>query len=204
MYLGFSQAYLCGLLNCRWQPSSGLCSQSGVCFKRGRDSPWLRQGMLGCGSEIYLCLSIRPVLQCPAYFGRHGRVLEQVWQLFAIVAFVVLLGYSNREQWSLTVTGRYNETTARRKVPDTSWAQKWTCFPASLTLAPWWLLAQTGTSATWRPDLETQPGRVENWVMPSHRLKSTFPCSEPRVNGPFTSWRQNSNKNNEAGSVCLL
>lgn len=208
MYLRFSQAYLCGLLNCSWQPSSGLWGQSGVWFKRGRDplpgGPWLLEGILGCGSEIYLCLSIRPVLQCPACFGRHGRVLQQDWQLFDTMTFVVLLGYSNREQWSLTVTGRYNEKTARRKVPDASWAQKLTCLPASVTLAPWWLLAQTVTSATWRPDLETQPASVENWVMPSHRLKSTFPFSEPRINGPFMSWRQNSNKNNEAGFVCLL
>lgn len=40
-------------------------------------------------------------------------------------------------------------------------------FPASMTLAPLWLLAQTATSASWRPDLETQSASVRSWVMPS-------------------------------------
>lgn len=42
----------------------------------------------------------------------------------------------------------------------------------------------------WNLDLETQPAGMENWVMPSNHLRWIFPFSEPRVNGPLTSWRQ--------------
>lgn len=124
------------------------------------------EGILGSLSLSPSCLT------CSASFRRHELVLPQD---FDITTFVILLGYSNKEQWPLTPTGRYNESTARRTVPDTSRTNKPEFFPASMTLAPLWLLAQTATWATWNPDLEAQPTSMENWVMPSNHLRWIFP-----------------------------
>lgn len=127
------------------------------------------EGILGSLSLGPSCLT------CSASFGQQELGLPQDWKLFDIITFFILLGYSNKEQWPLTPTGRYNENTARSTVPDTSRINKPEFFPASMTLAPLWLLAQTATWATWNPDLETQPTSMENWVMPSNHLRWIFP-----------------------------
>lgn len=112
--------------------------------------------------------SLSPSFLASASFGQREPVLLRDWKLFDIITFVILLGYSNKEQWPLTSTGRYNENTVRHTVPRTN---KPAFFPASMTLAPLWLTRANVKS--WPG--ETQPAGVENWVMPSNHLRWIFP-----------------------------
>lgn len=125
-------------------------------------------GATAAEGNLRIAFSLDPsCLTCPTCFGQHELVLQQDRQLFDIMIFIVLLGYSNREQWSLTPTGRYNEKTARYKVPDTSWTRKPTCIDDTGTFVTAGLNSDISNVTSWFGDSTSQCGELSHSIPPA-------------------------------------
>lgn len=125
-------------------------------------------GAMAAGGNLRIAFSLHP-----SCFGRHEWVPQHNWQLFW---HLLLLGYSNREQWSLTPPGRDNKKTARRKSALTaSWPHHPTCFSASMTLGTFVTAGPNRNSSkvtSWSGDSTSQCGELNHtvWSQLSHFL----------------------------------
>lgn len=197
MYLHFTQAYLCGLLNCSWHsPCVSLRSLWPIrCFVLNVAEPLFTGATAGGNLGIALSQSLLSYLFCLFWVAmswcchRTGSSLTSSHLLFYLD-----IATKSSDLWHLLAGTTKTQRDAQCPAPPGLINQ-------SSSLHRWhWHLCDC-----W-PKLQHEQHEIltRRLNQPVWRIESCHPTiwgefspfSEPRVNGPLTSWRQNSNKNN--------